>query len=403
MTDAGRRRRLAVLQYLMYAPAGAVLPFLSLRAEELGFQPRELAWASATQALAALTGPLVGQVADRWFAAERCMALMTALAGAILFVLAGIRDAGTFFFVYLAFWLMMGPAITLGTSICFTHLPDPERDFGPARLWGTVGWMVSGWLIGAWLGLSKWLELEPRDFGDALRLGGVLSVLLGAYALTVPHTPPKKHEQWFAPLAALHLLRERSFAVYVVCTLGLAATLPFSSQTTPLLLESLGISKAWVGPALTVGQTVEIAALAVLPVMLLRFEVRGTMLIGMLAWIVMLSVLMVGQPTWLVVSALTLNGVCVCGYFVAGQVFVNSRARGDIRASAQTLLGFCTGTGLLIGNVAVGEVRAAFHEAFPPTFAVGMGIAVVLAVVFLAGFRPNGAPSKDRALAQGGA
>lgn len=390
MTDAARRR-LAILMYLQYAPAGAVIPFLSLRAEELGFTPRELAWASATQALAALTGPLVGQVADRWFAAERCMAVMTFLAGIALLVLANVTSPGTFFLVYLLVWLMMGPAITLGTSISFTHLPNPERDFGPARMWGTVGWVVSGWLVGGWLGLKNWLELPGSgDFSDALRLGGILAIGMSVYALTLPHTPPKKHAEWLAPLAALHLMRERSFAVYVLCTLGMAATLPFSSQVTPLLLEQhLEIPKPWVGPVLTVGQSVEIVSLALLPVLLLRFEVRGTMLLGIISWIGVMTVLAIGQPAWLVISSLALNGLCVCGYFVAGQVFVNSRARGDIRASAQALLSFCSGTGLLIGNVLVGEVRQAVDEAFAPTFAVAAGMAGVLLVVFAVGFRAN--------------
>jgi len=376
--------------YLQYAPAGAVIPFLSLRARELQFTPLDLAYATGTQALAAMAGPLIGQIADRWLAAERCLAIMAFVAGGALWLLADITDPDVFILVYLLFWLMMQPAITLGTSVCFSHLRVPERDFGPVRLWGTVGWVVSGLLLGLWFGLATLMNSDgpPRTYGDALRLGSLLSFLMGAYALTVPHTPPTRQAAaWLAPLAALPLLRDRSFAVYFACTLGMAVTLPFSSQVTPLLLQSLGIPQPWMGPTLTLGQSMEIVSLALLPMILGRLEVRGTMLLGMMSWVGVLSILTIGQPLWLVICALPLNGLCVCGYFVAGQVFVNSRARGDIRASVQTLLACCTGLGMLIGNVLVGEVRRAADEAFPPTFAVGAGIAAVFLVVFAIGFK----------------
>jgi MFS family permease len=392
------RWRLSLLMYIQYAPAGAVIPFLSLHAKELHFTPLELAYATGTQALAAVAGPLVGQIADRWVAAERCLAIMAFMAGAALWLLADIADPTAFILVYLLFWLMMQPAITLGTSVCFSHLSAPERDFGPVRLWGTVGWVTSGLLLGLWFGLAQFLNIggQPRSYGDALRLGSLLSFVMGAYALTVPHTPPMRQAAArLAPLAALHLLRERSFAVYFACTLGMAVTLPFSSQVTPLLLQSLGIPQPWMGPTLTLSQSMEIVSLALLPVILGRLEVRGTMLLGMIAWVGVLTLLAIGQPLWLVIGALPLNGLCVCGYFVAGQVFVNGRARGDIRASVQTLLACCTGLGMLIGNVLVGEVRRAADEAFPPTFGVGAGIAALFLVIFAVGFK-NGSPEARR-------
>jgi MFS family permease len=382
------RWRLSLLMFLQYAPAGAVIPFLSLRSKELHFTPLELAYATGTQALAAMAGPLVGQIADRWLAAERCLAIMAFVAGGMLWLLADLVDPGAFILIYLLFWLMMQPAITLGTSVCFSHLRAPERDFGPVRLWGTVGWVVSGLLLGLWFGLAEFLGGPERSYADALRLGSLLSFLMAAYSLTLPHTPPTRQAAArLAPLAALHLFRDRSFAVYFACTLGMAVTLPFSSQVTPLLLQSLGIPQPWMGPTLTLSQSMEIVSLALLPVLLGRLAVRGTMLLGMIAWVGVLTMLTIGSPLGLVIGSLPLNGLCVCGYFVAGQVFVNSRARGDIRASVQTLLSFTTGLGMLFGNLLVGEVRRAADEAFPPTFGVAAGIAAVLVVVFAIGFR----------------
>lgn len=394
------RWRLSLLMFLLYAPAGAVVPFFTLRMQSLGFSPMEMGWACATQALAALVGPLTaGQIADRWCPAERCLTVLGFLAGAALWALADLIEPLAFFLTSLAFWLMMGPAITLGASLSFAHLAQPERDYGLVRLWGTVGWAMSGWLLGYWFLDPVWLcglvsrlrpERPTHDLADIFRLAALLAWTLSAYACTLPHTPPRRQARtWLAPLAALRLARSRSFALYLACTLGMCVTLPFPAQVTPLLLKHLGLSMEWMGPTLTLGQSMEVISLAVLPALLSRLGVRGTMLFGMTAWLIALSILTVGEPLGLVIGSMTLNGLCVCCYFVAGQVFVNSRAHGDIRASAQALLSFSTGAGMLVGNLLVGAARGWAHGAFSPTFAVGAVIAAALTMVFFVGFHPE--------------
>jgi predicted MFS family arabinose efflux permease len=119
---------------------------------------------------------------------------------------------------------------------------------------------------------------------------------------------------------------------------------------------------------------------------MLRLGVRGTMLVGLLAWAVVMSVLTAGRPMWLVISSLSLNGVCISCYLVAGQVFVNSRARGDSRASVQAMLSFISAVGLLGGNLLVGVVRRLVDGRFTATFAVAASIAALLVAVFAAGF-----------------
>jgi MFS family permease len=82
-----------------------------------------------------------------------------------------------------------------------------------------------------------------------------------------------------------------------------------------------------------------------------------------------------------------LNGLCISCFIVAGQVFANSRARDDLRASVQGLLNVTNGLGLLAGNLLVGWVRRQVQEQFMPTFGVGAVIAAGLIVAFFIGFR----------------
>jgi hypothetical protein len=274
----------------------------------------------------------------------------------------------------------------LGVSLSFTHLAAPARDFGRVRMWGTVGWVSGGWLAALWL---RWLRPPGLSEGvaDAFRVGGVLAFALSLYALTLPHTPPQRSRSApLAPLAALKVLRSRAFVVYWVCVLGLCVTFPFYSQVTPLLLNYHGVAPALVGPTMTISQSMEMVSLALLPMLMLRLGVRGTMRLGITAWAGLLSVLALGEPLGLVISSLALNGLCVCCFLVAGQLFVNSRAHADVRASAQALLTCTTGLGLLAGNLLVGGVRQAVHEEFRPTFLAGAAIATVMVIVFLFGF-----------------
>jgi hypothetical protein len=385
--------------FLVYAAAGSVIPLFTLRLQELAFSPRDMAWACATQAIAGLITPLAGQIADRWLPAERCLAGFAFFAGILLWHLAGLTTPAAVFGVALAMFVLLVPCITLAASICFAHLQQPDREFGPIRLWGTVGWIAPSLTLSVLFDVRRMLSAadaaistgaRPDQWAEIFRLAAILAWALAGYALTLPHTPPHRRlGSWLAPLSALKLLRGRSFLVYLFCAFGLCLSLPFAQQVMPLLLVDLGIPSPWLLRILPLAQVMEIVALALLPMILLRFNVRGSMLLGLIAWTVYMIALAQGRPTALVVASLSMNGVCICCFFIAGQVFVNRRARGDIRASAQALLTFTNSLGQLLGNLLVGWVRTRVNEAFPPTFTVAACISVALLVVFTFGFSEN--------------
>jgi hypothetical protein len=386
--------------FLLYTAPGALLPLYSLRLQELGFTEMQMACCCATQAVASVVASLVaGQVADRWFPAERCLAVCSLLAGLDLWLLAGLTTPGPVFVATLAFWLLAGPTTLLGATICFTHLRRPDRDYGPTRMWGTVGWMVSGWLLGYWFCNPAWLcrcvgclrpHLPHSELADAFRLGGVMAFVIAGYALTLPHTPPQRRGSGggaSAPLEALKLLRTWSFATYCLCALGVCVTLPFTTQGTPLLLQQLGVPRPWMGPTLTLSQAAEVLSLGLLPMILMHLRVRGTMVMGLAAWTASLAILAVGRPAGLVIGSLGFNGLVIGGFVVAGQVYVNRQAHGGLRASVQALLTCVNGLGLLAGNLLVGWLRYQAGGELPQAFAVAAAINGALLVVFLFGFR----------------
>ena len=329
------------------------------------------------------------------------MAVCAVLSGLSLFLIAELTTPLGVFLGTLCFWLTTGPMLLMGTTVCFTNLGDARKEFGPIRMWGTIGWMIFGWAVTAWMRLSPvFLPGRTPSLSDSFRIGGFIAIALAAYALTLPSTPPRPRSgasHWLAPLQATRLLRGRAFLVYCVCLLGTCLTFPLTTQNTPLLLGQLGISEEWIPATLTISQPTEIVLLAILPVLLHRFGLRAMMSIGLVAWLIGLSILAIGQPTSLVLGSLLLNGFFITGFMIAGQVYVNGLADEDLRASVQGLLSCINGVGLVAGNLLAGGLREATNGDLPPTFAVGAGITAVLVVLFLVGFRSGPDPPRQGA------
>ncbi len=368
--------------FLQYAAPGALLPLYSTRLKELGFDPMTIAACCATQALGyVLISLSVGQTADRWFSAERCLAVLGALEGVALWTLADLTNPYAVFGVTLLYWMLTGPIFFLGTAVCFSHLRNPESEFGSIRLWGTVGWMAPGWLMVAWFGAVR------ADTADAFRLGGLLAFALAGYALTLPTTPPRRNPSArFAPLAALRQLRSRKCVVFLVCTFGVYLFWPFTTQGTPLLLKQLGVAHAWMMPTLTLAQAVEATTLGLLPLLLPRLGTRAVMLGALAAWTLGLFLSGVGRPVGVVVASLPCNGLIVSGFLVVGQMFADRQARPDLRSSMQALLAFVSGLAMLLGHLLLGALRLWLDGDLPPAFAAGAAVTAVLLVVFAAGF-----------------
>jgi MFS family permease len=392
--------RVSVLIFLAYAIMGAWVPVFTLHLKNLSFSSEETAWASAANAIGALIAPLIwGQIADRWLAMQRCISLCAFASAAGLWFLAPLHQpAWAVVFVSIGIWFFLIPTYGLTTAFIFRQLSHPERQYGPIRMWGTVGWMAASWCLTLWFAWDRWFrKLDPNqanDFADSLRLGSLYAVVLAFYAMTLPHTPPGKADPsraWYgrlmdAPLSALHLFHHRSFLIYCICLFGFNITLPFTIQLNPLLLNRLGVDESRLPTYLTICQSTEVLSLFLLPYLLLRFGAKTVMMIGGISWTIGLSLLSVGEPTWLVLSSLVTHGVFICCFFIAGQVFVNRQATHDIRASAQAVLVFISGSGLLLGHLLVGWIRDLTNDSYGSAYLFAAALAAALVTLFLFGF-----------------
>lgn len=386
------RWRLALMMGLVYAVQGSFWPLLAVHLADLGIGGRGRGWIFATLAIGSLAAPLgAGQLVDRFMATQRFLALTYAAGTALLVIVASalVANAGGMFAVFLAFWLVVGPSYSLSNSLAMRNLNDPLREFGWVRSWGTAGWMIAGWVVSLVMLISGSTHAGQGAF-EAIWVGVMAALAAALYCLTLPDTPPLavgtrgKH----ALRESLQLVRKPDIAVLLVTSFGVYLTAPMVYQVIPGYLEWRGLPRAWISTTMTLGQVTEIANLAILPWLLRRFGVKGTLMIGISAWFIRFLSLATHPPLWLAVGGTVLHGVGIACFTVGAALYIDSRCGAHLRASGQALHLVCmSGMGALLGNLMAGEIVGRTSPGDVLVFLIPCVIDGALLLYFLRGFR----------------
>ena len=354
------RLKLSVLMFLQYFVWGAWSVTLGTwLGQTLGFTGEQIGLVAGTTALAAMISPFfVGMVADRFMATERILAILHVAGGLILLLAAGQTRFGLFYAVLLAYALCYMPTLALSNSLSFRQMKDPAREFPSIRVLGTIGWIVAGLFIGT-------LGFEATAIPMLIAAAG--SIALGVFCLVLPHTPPQGTRRAtlrdVLGLDALKLLRERSFAVFVLGSFLVCIPLQFYYAFANPFLNEIGVTNA--AGKMTLGQMSEIGFMLVMPWFFKRLGVKRMLLVGMAAWTaryLLFSYGVAGPRVGMLYAGILFHGICYDFFFVTGQIYVDRRAPADLRAAAQGLLTFITwGVGMFIGAWASGRVVDAFR------------------------------------------
>jgi nucleoside transporter len=393
----GGKFQLSAMMFLQYAIWGAWAPVLSAYLQgDLGFSGTEAGVIYSLLPLATIIAPFIGgQLADRYFAAERVIALLQLLGGGLLIWTASVTDYRTLVAAMLVYCLLYAPTLALTNSIAMANLSDSEDDFGRIRVWGTIGWIAAG------LALTFWRNVAGEGLaaqGDMLLLAGAASILMAFQSLLLPHTPPNREgsSPW-AFLEALGMLKNRNFAVFMAISFVVATELQFYYVLTgPFLVsDTIGISGANLAGVMTIAQIAEIFVMAVvLSWFLKKYGMRSTLALGVIAWPIRYVIFAIGSPWWLVVASLTLHGFCYVFFFVAAFIYVDSIAPTAIRASAQSLIAIVTlGVGSFVGSNFAGYIQSRFTADgvtdWTTVFLVPCAITVACAIAYLLFFKDD--------------
>ncbi len=410
------RIRLSAMMFLQYAIWGAWAPFLwsylvGSGSVGLGMTDAQAGFIFGLLALACILAPFTGgQIADRWVSTEKFLGVAHLIGGVLLIVASRSQGFPTVATLMGLFCLLYAPTLALTNSLGFHHIGD-EKTFGRIRVWGTIGWIFAAVVLSIW----RWIGV-PHGMADCLMLSGIFGLVMGVFCFFLPHTPPAK-DAAADPLAfreAFVLLKNVNFLVFMIIAFVVTTELQFYyGPTEDFLKSALKIPPRLTPITLAVAQAAEIIAMAfVLRHALRKWGVRKTLALGTIAWplryvvfaLAPLGPLVVMRP--LVIASLTLHGLGYTFFFVASQIYVDSVAPKDIRASAQSLLTLVTlGIGTWLGSQFTALVKGIFNPqanpaAWSKVFLVPCALTVLCAIAFLLFFRDEKAQKTPAADAE---
>jgi nucleoside transporter len=371
----------------------------------LGANGDQVGQAYAMFSVAMIVAPFfVGMLADRFFDAQKVLAVLNLLGAGLLYFLTTIRDPEVFKWVMLAYCLTFAPTIALTSSISMRQMQNSEKEFPAIRVFGTVAWIAVTNLIG-YLGVGDKVTIFQISMAAAL--------LLGIMAFFLPKTPPVAT----GPVGigqivgkdAFILFKDRSFLIFFLASVAICIPLSFYyTWGNPSITDSYKLAFPGTDPStfgvenkMSLGQVSEVLFMLALPFAYARFGVKKILIVGLIAWII--RFLLFGYADaktseWMLYAAILLHGVCYDFFFVSGMIYTDQKAGNQIKSQAQGLISLATyGLGMFIGSLVAGRVKAAQTVSFDNTdvtnwlnvWMVPAAIASVVLVLFLFFFRDN--------------
>ena len=398
------RALLSVMMFLQYFVWGAwAVELGTYMGKVLEFSGSQVGWVYSSTAIAAMISPLfLGYVADRLMSTEKVLALLHLIGAGLLTAAAilptseaanSVRGANSvdssfyvLFAIMVAYSLCYMPTLALTNSISFDNILDPEKDFPIIRVFGTFGWIVAGLVVGFLLKAAPdsvigeaLYSVVPASHplfvaNNFILLAAIASAVLGLYCFLLPHTPPKQKNQDAAAnveqnrsrAGILSLLSEPSFLVFVLASFLICIPLAFYYNLANLFLSE---TKAPYPTALqALGQGSEVLFMALMPWFIMKLGVKKMLAIGMLAWV--LRYLAFGTLYFpLVVFGIVLHGICYDFFFVASQIYIDTKVDVSQRARAQSFIAFVTlGVGMFVGALVAGQT----YDAYAPEIKDGV-------------------------------
>ena len=398
--------RLSIMMFLQFFIWGGWFVTMgSYLAANLQASGAQTGLAYATQSWGAIIAPfIVGLIADRYVNAERLLGVIHLIGGALMVLLYSSRAFMGFYPILLGYMILYMPTLALVNAVAFRQMSDPARLFSGIRVWGTVGWIVAGLVISFLFGWDSTASMQQGLLRNTFLMCAIASFALGAYAFTLPRTPPAAGDaagreagaggvKGLLGLDALVLLREKNFAVFFVASILICIPLAFYYQNANQFLTEIHVANA-TGKQ-TLGQMSEVLFMLAIPLFLGRFGMKATLLLGMAAWSLRYALFAFGDAhalAALLIIGIALHGVCYDFFFVSGQIYTDSKAGARHKSAAQGLITLATyGVGMLIGFWAAGRIddlyaSGGLHD-WRSIWLYPCGFAAVVFVVFAASFR----------------
>ena len=307
--------RLAAYYFAFFAHAGAYVSYFSLYLAARGLTAGEIAFCVAMPQAARIVAPaLWGWLADSWgeryAGARRAIIIFSAFAMLAGFVALPFQErTSAIALTLLLLSFFSAGAAPLAEAITFSLLQGRTGEYGPIRLWGSIGFILAVLAVGAWM-----------DRAGASILTGVMIALTALTCLAAFALPAGAvHAAQAAQRLGAVLRRPEVLAFFGACFCMTAAhgTLYVFYS---IYLEQAGYSKTLIGVLWTVGVVAEVVLFLRLPAVMRRFSLRALLLASFICAIVRFFAIGWGVESLLLLAAAQLLHAATFGVFHAASV-----------------------------------------------------------------------------------
>jgi len=348
-------------QYMMYAvwwvPLAAYLTNLQVPGTQKAF-------ILSSMAIGCMASPVIGMIADRYFAGQKVLIVLNILNSILLFCAANTSNPDLLFIFLLFTMLFYMPTWGLTSAIAMAH--SPSEEFPRIRVFGSIGHVASGVFS---LVAVRLLHLEFDGTNLPFYCGAGVSLVAVLFNLSLPDTPPagkgKKGSIIDAfGLGSLRLMKDRNFAFFIV--FSFLSLIPFAMYFSYFSEFLLNIKTQFITITINWGILAEMGFMLLVPPAIKKFGLRKVMILGLIAMVIRYSSLYLGgiiDQQWLFYIGILVHGLIFGFFYVGGQIYIDKKAPDELKAQAQGFIFLMTfGVGLLAGNLIDGGIISLFKD-----------------------------------------
>ena len=371
-----------LLQYMMYAvwwvPLAAYLTNLEV-------SPTQKSFILSSMAIGCLASPLVGMLADRFWAGEKVLFGLNILNAAMLFWAGTTNNPDILFISLLIAMLGYMPSWGLTSSIAMAHLPS--EDFPKIRVFGSIGWVASGIFS---LVFIRFLNMEFDGTNIPFYCGAGVSLIAAFTNLALPHTPPlakgKKGSIIDAfGLGTVQLMKDKNFAVFII--LSFFSVIPFAMYYSYFSMFLQDINIQYITITINWGVLAEMGFMLLVPLAIKKLGLRKTMILGLVALVIRYLAFYTGNVIdqgWMYYIGILIHGLIFGFFYVGGQIYIDKKAPPELKSQAQGFIFLVTfGLGLLAGNMISGAIIHNYQTDTGYNWNAIWGITTLISIVLL--------------------
>lgn len=401
----GTKVQLCTMMFMQYMLSAVWwVPLAAYLSHTLKLEVYQVSLVLSAMAIGAMASSFIGAIADRYFAAEKILAVLNILTGAFLLLAAQQTSFVPLMACVVLAMLCHMPTQSLTSTIAMSHTPSEQ--FPRIRMFGSVGWVASG--IFSVIALHV-MHLSAFDDTNLPMYCGAGVCFIAAFAnLTLPHTPPSVAKSTkisvmdITGFSAFSLMKDKNYRVFMILTF--LSIIPFTLYHVygSMILADEQVRNITV--TMNFGQLAEMFFLIITTTILVKSGIKNTLIFGMAAMLVRYGAFFFGAETgqqWFYYIGIIVHGLIFGLFYVGGQVYTDNVAPKEMKAQAQGLLFFLVwGIGFLIGTLWNGWLIGQFRDGdkcdWPVLFLISSACTAVLLFLFIFLFKPVSLKTVDK-------